>query len=150
MEKILPGGSSGSCKAGPGAHAGYASSSCCVRWCMKPDVMAGVGMVLLGWAVHAEDCPGVGGMNVGAAGVGCGLSLGAVTALVSSYLAFLLRRLLSPVAIGVVRSKSSLLLASLVLECLSISHSFPSQMLRFGCVGGLDRAESCSLLAAAV
>ena len=121
-----------------------------MRWCKKAVELAGVGVVLVGWAVHAEDCPGVGGMNVGAAGIGCVLSLGGMTALVSSYLAFLLRRLWSPVAIGVVRSKSSLLLASLVLECLSITHSFPSQMLRFGCVGGLDRAESCSPLAAAV
>ena len=88
---MVLGGSLGSCSAGPGFHAGCASSSCCVRWCKKPDVLAGVDVVLLGWAVHVDACPGVGGMNVGAAGVGCcvgccDVALGAVTAFVSSYL----------------------------------------------------------------
>ena len=129
MERTVLGGSLGWCRSGPGVHPGCAFSSCSVRSCRKAvdlagvgagvGAAAGVGAELLGWAVQAEGCPGVGGVNVGGSGIVLGLRVGSVLALVNSYLEFFLRRLWSPAAIGVVRSNSSLLLLA-SLEILGL------------------------------
>ena len=121
----MRGGSCGLCRSGPGVQSGCSASSCSVRSCLKVAALAGVGAgvggELLGWAVHVEACPGVGGVNVGAAGIALG-SFEIGVALSSSYWEYFLRRLRSPEYIGVVRSMSSLLL----LVSLGLVRSMPS------------------------
>ena len=47
--------------------------------------VSGAGALFLGCAVHVEDCPGVGVVNVGGSGIGYCSLLGGEIALVNSY-----------------------------------------------------------------
>ena len=141
LERIDRGGSSGSRRSGPGVQPWCASSSCYVRSCRKLVALAGI----LGCAIHDEDCPVVGAMNVGGSGIGMGTGMVNVVALVNSYLEFNLRRFWSPDSIGVVRSDSSLLLlSSLVLLC-RLCCAYWRMCWWICCAAGVSGAAGCLL-----